>query len=268
MDKRTGFAEIDGARIYYEVAGAGHPLVLIHAGIADSRMWDDQFDAFAERHLAVRYDVRGFGKSDIPRGPSTTRGDLHALLKFLNIDKTFLLGLSMGGGIAIDFTLEHPKMVDALIPVASGLSGYTKPSPEVEPLGAKLDAAYKGGDLAKAVAISLQIWTAGPSRTLDQVNPTVRERIREMTMHTFALPEGDRPQPLNPPALSRLAEIHVPTLVIIGDKDVSGILEIANLLEAGINGARKVVIADTAHMLNMEKPAEFNRVVLEFLKTI
>lgn len=269
MEKQTGFAEINGAKIYYEVAGEGHPLVLIHAGIADSRMWDDQFDAFAEHHLVVRYDVRGFGKSEKPPTPFSHRDDLYALLKFLEIERTYLVGVSLGGGIAIDFTLDHPKMVDALIPVASGLSGYSKPSPEVEQLGAKMEAAYKSGDLAKAVNISLQIWTAGPSRTLDQVNPAVRERIRGMTSYNFAHhTEEGTPQPLSPPAISRLSEIRAPTLVVVGDKDVSGILDIASLLVAGIPGARKAVIPDTAHILNMEKPIEFNRAVLDFISKL
>ncbi len=262
----TGFAPVNGARLYYQVAGQGHPLVLTHAGIANSRMWDDQFDVFAKHYRVVRYDVRGFGKSEKADGSFTTHGDLYEFLKYLKIERTSLLGVSMGGSISIDFTLEHPEMVSALIPVGSGLAGYDANSPETETLEKEMNAAYERHDLAQAVEISLQIWAAGPTRKLSDVAPAVLERIREMNAHTFALPEEDRPQPLDPPANARLGEIRAPTLVIVGDKDVSGIQDIANRLATGIPGARKVVIPNTAHMPNMEKPDEFNRIVLDFLK--
>jgi pimeloyl-ACP methyl ester carboxylesterase len=111
----TGFAEVSGVPLYYDIAGAGHPLVLIHEGIADSRMYDDQFSAFAQHYRVIRYDVHGFGKSGIPAGPFSGREALHDLLRVLGVERTYLLGMSMGGGIAIDFTLTYPTMVDALI---------------------------------------------------------------------------------------------------------------------------------------------------------
>jgi pimeloyl-ACP methyl ester carboxylesterase len=111
----TGFAQVSGAPLYYEIAGAGHPLVLIHEGIADSRMYDDQFGAFAQRYRVIRYDVHGFGRSGIPAGPFSGHEALHDLLHVLGVERTYLLGMSMGGGIAIDFTLTYPTMVDALI---------------------------------------------------------------------------------------------------------------------------------------------------------
>ena len=121
-----GFAEVNGAKLYYEVMGAGHPLVLLHEGIADSRMYDDQFNAFAQRYRVVRFDLRGFGQSDLPPGdePVALYEDLYGLLALLGIKKTYVLGMSMGGAIALDFTLAHPVMVDALILVAPGVSGY------------------------------------------------------------------------------------------------------------------------------------------------
>ena len=129
-----GFAEMNGAKLYYEVTGAGHPLVLLHEGIADSRMYDDQFNAFAQRYRVVRFDLRGFGQSDLPPGdePVALYEDLYGLLALLGIKKTYVLGMSMGGAIALDFTLTHPAMVDALILVAPGVSGYDMSSFETE----------------------------------------------------------------------------------------------------------------------------------------
>src|SRR5579872_3466169 len=121
----TGFAEVNSTKLFYEVAGEGHPLVLIHGGLVDHHLWDEQFSAFAQHYKVIRYDMRGFGDSGLIKvgdAPYSMRDDLHALLQHLGIEKTYIMGLSMGGGMAIDFTLAYPEMVDALIPVAAGVS--------------------------------------------------------------------------------------------------------------------------------------------------
>ena len=125
---QTGFAEINGTTLYYEVAGAGHPFVLVHGHLLDRRSWDDQFAVFAQRYRVIRYDQRGFGDSGlITKGESySDRQDLYALMKFLGIESAYLMGVSGGGALAIDFTLEHPEMVDALIPVTAGVSGFSE----------------------------------------------------------------------------------------------------------------------------------------------
>src|SRR5262249_38747454 len=149
-----GFAEINGARLYYEIAGGGHPLTLIHAGITDSRMWDDQFALFAEHFRVLRYDVRGFGQSDMPPGPYTMRDDLRALLQSLGIARTHLVGVSMAGSIAVDFTLDHPEMVATLIPVAAGISGRT-PSDFLRGQWAAIEAAMERDGLDVANELEL-----------------------------------------------------------------------------------------------------------------
>lgn len=263
---QTGFADVNNTRLYYEVAGTGHPLVLIHGGLVNRRLWDDQFAVFAQHYKVIRFDIRSFGDSapiTAETPPYSLEEDLYSLLKFLGIEKTYVLGLSMGGAMAIDFTLMYPEMVDALIPVAMGLSGFEGEEPWTE-----VDEALKRGDVAQAVELTLRMWTDGPMRTPDQVDPDVREKVRAMTTRNFEHPEEEnatQPRTLEPPAISRLAEIHVPTLIIIGDQDVRDILKIADILEKGIPGARIEVINGTAHHLNMEKPREFNRIVLDFL---
>ena len=129
---QTGFAEINGTTLYYEVAGAGNPFFLVHGHLLDRRSWDDQFAVFAQRYRVIRYDQRGFGDSGlITKGESySDRQDLYELMKFLGIESASLMGVSGGGALAIDFTLEHPEMVDALIPVTAGVSGF-RPSEEV-----------------------------------------------------------------------------------------------------------------------------------------
>jgi 3-oxoadipate enol-lactonase len=264
----TGYADVYGARLYFEMMGMGHPLVLIHAGIADSRMWDDQFTDFAEHYRVIRYDIRGFGKSAMPAGPSSTSRDLYGLLTALGIARAYVVGLSIGGGIAIDFTLRYPEMVSALVLVASGLGG-TQPSAEMRRADATVDAALERGGIDAAVEAENRLWVDGPKRTPDQVDPTVRARVSEMNGALYRLPEVDAPRErLDPPAIGRLGEIHVPTLILVGDGDVPDVIETANLLEQGIAGARKVVFPGVAHMVNMEQPEAFNRIVLNFLRDV
>ncbi len=261
----TGSADVHGARLYYETMGTGHPLVLVHAGIADSRMWDDQFADFAEHYRVIRYDIRGFGKSVMPPGSSSTSRDLHGMLTALGITRSHVVGLSIGGGIAIDFTLQHPEMVSALVLVASGVGG-TEPSAEMQRTYAEVDTTLERDGIDAAVEAENRIWVDGPKRTPTQVNPSVRKRVSEMNGALYRLPEVDAPRErLDPPAIGRLGEIHVPTLVIVGDGDVPDVIETADMLEQGIAGARKVVFPNVAHMVNMERPEEFNRIVLDFL---
>jgi pimeloyl-ACP methyl ester carboxylesterase len=241
----------------------------------DRRSWDDQFALFAQRYQVIRYDQRGFGDSGlITRGEAySARQDLYALLTFLGVQRTYLVGVSGGGALAIDFTLEHPEMVDALIPVTAGVSGIhlleetLRMYPEALRAAENIDVAFEKHDIAQAVEYSLELWTDGPGRLPGQADPMVRERVREMTMRNWMRPDEEAqtetpPLPLEPPARDRLSEIGVPTLVVLGEWDVPNPLE---HLVAQISGAQKVVIGQTAHHPFMEKPAEFNRIVLDFL---
>jgi pimeloyl-ACP methyl ester carboxylesterase len=148
MQSQTGFAQLNGTQIHYEIAGAGLPLVLVHAGIADSRMWDEQFGVLADAFTVVRYDMRGFGQSPMVAGPYAHHHDLAALLQYLNISRTALLGCSMGGKTVIDFTLEFPDRVTALMPVAASVSGFVFEGSH-PPQWDALNAAYDQGDLAQ-----------------------------------------------------------------------------------------------------------------------
>jgi 3-oxoadipate enol-lactonase len=271
---RHGFAEIDGGQLYFEVAGSGEvALVLVHAGIADQRMWDDQFLPFAERYQVIRYDQRGFGESSLPTGPFAFYDDLALLLGQLGVTRAVLVGCSLGGATAIDLALSQPEMVDALVLVGSGLSGQEWPDPtpvELE-VFSQLEEAEKARDYAAANEVEVHIWVDGPERSPEAVDPAVRARVREMNLQTYlrhAETEEDVRRTLEPPASERLREIRVPTLVLIGDQDVSAIQAIAEKLAATIPGARKVVLPNTAHVPNMEQPEVFNRLVLDFLDSL
>ncbi len=275
QDIQTGFAEVNGTTLYYEVAGAGHPFVLVHGHLLDRRSWDEQFGVFAQRYRVMRYDQRGFGDSGlITRGePYSDRQDLYELMKLLGIESAYLMGVSGGGSLAIDFTLEHPEMVDALIPVTAGVSGF-RPSeemmskhPEIVQMYTSLNEAFEQHDIARAVEVSLELWTDGPGRLPGQAAPDVRERVREMTTRNWERPDDEAqaetpPVPLEPPAIGRLSQIRVPTLIILGEWDGPNPLD---QLSADIPGAKKVIMDETAHHPFMEKPVEFNQIVLDFL---
>lgn len=262
---QTGFADINGGRLYYEVTGDGPALVFAHAGIADRRMWDDQFLIFAQHYRVIRCDFWGFGKSTIANNTFFLHQDLYQLLKFLGVEQAHLMGCSLGGRVIIDLALEYPKMVNSLIVVGSGLSGYQFEGEVLMRFVEQVIAARERDDYDRESELKIQLWVDGRARTSDQVDPRVRERAREMLLgRPGAQGEG---QQLEPAAIGRLSEINVPALIIVGDREEANIATIADLLAAKIHGARKIIIPDTAHLPNMEKPEHFNRVVLEFLRS-
>jgi len=275
----TGFANVNGARLYYEVSGDGYPLVFVHAGIADSRMWDDQFAVFAEHYRVLRYDMRGFGQSQPVPGKFSFSADLYGLLQHLGIEQVHLIGCSMGGATIIDFALEHPDMATALVPVCSGLSGYKYEGPmpegwdaimaEVEVLKKLTEQGDKAGAAQLEADLDVRVWVDGMYRTPDQVDPVVRARVREMAAITYAYTDVETKHvPPDPPAINRLDQIRTPTLVVVGSGDLPSIRKIADILVRDILGARKVEMPVVAHVPNMERPDEFNRIVLDFLATV
>jgi len=266
----AGFADISGARLYYELAGAGPTLVMLHAGICDSRMWDDQMAALAAHCQTLRYDLRGFGKSEPVAGTFAHHEDLRALLDDLGIERAYLMGASMGGMAAIDFALSYPDRVDGLILVGSALGGYSNPALEEQdpPEWVEAVKAFEAGDYERASEMEVRLWVDGPQRRPEQVNAAVRDKVR--LMNTIALRNeaselGDV-QKLDPPAAERLNELRGPLLVITGDLDQPEIIDIGNVLAAQVPGAGRIIINGTAHVPNMEQPAVFNRHVLDWLK--
>jgi len=256
-------AEVNGTRLYYEVQGAGRPVVLVHGGLLDGRMWDDQVPVLAKKYRVIRYDVRGFGRSAEPVGPYLAADDLTALLDQLKIPKATLVGLSLGGRISIDFALLHPERVEALVLLAPGLSGFQGLGDGGKSFWERVAAARTEGP-KKAV----ELWLKDPIMAPAMENPAVAAKIRpiaEANQHVF-LQNPLFEMELKPPAIERLGAIRCPTLLLIGDRDVRAIEAIAGILDIHVPNLRKVVIRGSGHMLNMEKPEEVNRLVLEFLK--
>lgn len=268
----AGYADIGDGKLYYEIEGKGEVLVLIHAGFVDSGMWDGQWEAFTRHFRVLRFDMRGFGKSDPATGPISRRHDLYSLLRKLDIKRAHLLGCSMGGETAIDFTLEYPEMALSLI-VVSGIPGGFEMRGEPPSQVLEMLQALEQCNLDRVSDLQIRLWVDGTFRQPEQVNPLVRQRAAEMNRiavenGTWAIADASPLDPLNPPAAGRLAEINAPALIIAGSLDNPEILRAADLLVKEIKQAKKVIISDSAHVPNMEKPDEFNRVVLDFLNNL
>ncbi len=247
--------------LYFESAGRGQPVVLIHGGQLDRRMWDEQFSLVARKCLAIRYDIRGFGKSDSPATPYSNAGDLHSLLSHLRVKKTGLVGLSLGAAVAMDFALLYPDEVDSLVLVCPGLGGFPFQD-KANDLRAVVEAARDGFSRKAA-----DLWLQNPYMSVAMENPELRQRLRKLAEANGRcwLNNPLLIRPLTPPAAQRLKEISAPVLVIGGDRDVSDIQKIVSKLAATIPGAQRKILSGAGHLVPMEKPSEFNRILLEFL---
>lgn len=258
-------AQINGASIHYRREGAGFPIVMLHAGVADSRMWQPQVDEFAKQFDVIRPDMRGFGDSELPAGPWKPRDDLLGLVDELRLKPAHLVGCSMGGSLAIDFAIDHPERVSKLVLVGAGVSG-AKQDPRHESLYAEVMAADERGDMDAVNQAEMYLWLDGPYRARGYVAKPLRHLFLDMNRRNLDSEWSQSPmQALEPGAADRLNEISAPTLVIVGDADLEPIRETADLLASSILRARKVTIHDAAHLPNLEHPEEFNRIVLDFL---
>jgi pimeloyl-ACP methyl ester carboxylesterase len=268
---RSGFATIDNAKIYYEVAGKGLPLVMIHAGVADSRQWNNEFTNFAQSYQVIRYDMRGYGKSEPVDGEFSHMSDLVSLLDTLEIyEPIVIMGCSMGGGLAMDFALTHPSRAKALIMVDSGPSGLKLDVPSSSKF-ADAEKAFEAGDMDLVAEIETQIWFDGIDRTPEQVNPAMRELLYEM--NRLALSHeikqlGKRQPNTQTPAFDRLGDLNLPVLIIVGAHDTPYTLAAADYMTEKIPSARKVIIEDAAHLPNMDHPPEFQGIVKDFLENL
>jgi pimeloyl-ACP methyl ester carboxylesterase len=264
-DAEHGFAPVNGTRLFYEVKGVGPAVVLIHGGQLDCRMWDDQFDAFSRHFRVIRYDVRGYGGSVRPEALYSDADDLAALLDYLEVKTAHLVGLSLGGRIATDFVVAHPARVSSLALAGPGLSGYEPPvGTETDLRMWNIIKAARDEGPEKATALWLKDPFMSPAMEQARLASTLRKIARENAHCWLENPVLQRSP--RPAAATRLGDIKVPTLLVVGDRDVPQIKATIATLNKGIIGAKKVVIQGAGHMVNMEQPSAFNDSVLSFLR--
>jgi len=236
--------------------------VLIHAGVANLRMWDAQVAALASTHRLITYDTRGYGRTETDAVEFSNRADIAALLDHLGERAAHVVGLSRGGQIALDCTLEFPDRVRSLTVAAGGVGGYDSPQEAPANLWEAADAMYEARDWDGLAAFETAYWADGPGQSPDRV-PAVRAMVHDWVLGTYrAEKEEGSPQPLDPPADGRLAGLRIPLLVMLGTLDDPGTIDSMRHLAASVPGARLEEL-ETAHMINLEQPDRFNALLLE-----
>jgi pimeloyl-ACP methyl ester carboxylesterase len=259
---KSGFAPVAVPTLYYETAGQGEPIVLIHGGQMDRRMWDRQFSNLGKTYQVVRYDVRGFGQSPGAIMPYSDDDDLLALLDHLHIARVHLVGLSLGGRISLDFALTHPERVKSVVLVGPGMSGFDWSKESQQSFMAVVNAIQRDGPQR-----AVEMWLKDPYMVPAMEHKDIAPRLRELaTDNMRAWVSNDAlDRVIDPPAAKRLKSVHVPTLVIVGSRDVPDIQRIVERISHEVPGAKKVVIEGAGHIVNMEKPDDFDRALSDWL---
>jgi len=262
--------DVPGASLYYETTGhvSAPAVLLLHAGIANLRMWDAQVEALAVDHFVVRFDARGFGQTVTENVRFSNRADALAVLDHLGIASATLVGCSRGGLTAIDVALESPERVTGLVTIGSGPSGF----PEVELTDVEdaafdlVDEAFAEKDWHRLARQEVALWAIGPLREEKDLDPEfvsiARELNRVNVVHAEEKPISTQ---LEPPAFDRLADIAVPSLVTVGAFDLTPVLAQYEYLLSALTNARGVTFHGAAHLPSVELPAEFEQVLIDWL---
>jgi pimeloyl-ACP methyl ester carboxylesterase len=258
-------AHLNGVDVAYDEAGDGPALLLLHAGIADRRMWDDVLPSLAGHFRVVRFDFRGYGETPLPDGRFVYAADAAALLDALDIERANVIGVSMGGHVALDLALARQSKVDRLVLVGSGIDGWEHDAALVAAWKEEEDALERG-DLDDTAWVNVRTWLDGPMRGEHEVDPTLRRRVFEMQRlaldHENPKAEGGW---LTESRHERLGDVRAPTLVLVGELDQPGFGKIARFLADRIPGARFEELPGVAHLPPMEDPDGFARTVVAFL---
>ena len=260
------YLELPGASIYYELDGSPHDpaLLLIHSGITQLRMWDPQIEALSQAHFVIRFDARGFGRTVAQPGPYSDRWDALSLLDHVGVDTVTAIGCSRGGMIAIELAVDAPGRTAGLVTIGSTPSGH----PEVEetPHEHALYELVEAATGAEQLRLEADFWEVGPLRDPATLDPAFVATARELNVANLSHINEKRERiPLEPPAYERLGEITVPTLVMVGEHDVSVVMPATKSLLARIPNAQEHRFAEVAHLPNVEQPEEFEAVLLAWL---
>lgn len=257
---------VNGVEMAYGSSGDGAPVVLLHAGIADRRMWDDVTPMLAERFRVIACDLRGYGETPLPDGPFVHAADVAALLEGLALERASVVGVSMGGHVALDLALARPELVDRLVLVGAGIDGWEHDAALVAAWEEE-DAAFERGDLDEVAWINVRTWLDGPTQDAGRVPTALRRRVFEMQRNALDL---ENPAAaggwLTASRRAGLGEVSAPTLVLVGALDQRDFRRIARALAAEIPGSRLEELPGVAHLPPLERPEAFARTVLEFLE--
>ena len=258
----NGLIPVGSSELYLETSGSGPPVLFIHAGVADSRMWDRQFDALSDFHL-IRFDMRGFGRSSLGSEPFTNHHDVLAVLDHLGVDRAVLVGCSIGAGTALHVADEEPGRVAGLVLVGADAPGFDPGIDYQSPEWPEALRAFEKGDLMRVAQLDAEMWLAGRDRSTSDLDPSQVGLFVEMDLIALAN-ETERDELDAAEPLDRLTPLDVPVLVVVGDRDLPQLIAAADHL-AALSDTPVTTIRDSAHLPSMDKPDEFNEALLTFL---
>jgi 3-oxoadipate enol-lactonase len=258
----SGSVAVDGGSLYYETLGKGAPVILIHGGFGDRRMWDAQMEPLSQAFRVIRYDHRGFGKSSAPDKPYSPVADLVALMQHLELKRANFVGNSMGGTLALDFALLQPNLTGAVVVVASTAGGYPAPEEDIKQMNEVLGVAKDKGTSA-AVPLWLQHPMVGVASRHPAAGPLLRTMVEDN--QKMFLAEHWPQEPMTPPAYERLAGLNANVLFVVGDKDIASVRSGAEASAARIKKAKVVTIKDADHLPQMEHPEAVNKLLVEYI---
>jgi 3-oxoadipate enol-lactonase len=258
-----GFIDVPDGKLYYEMTGQGNEtIVLIHDGLVHSAIWDNQFSVFAEKYRVVRYDRRGYGNSPKPEKSYSGIEDLNSVFNHLKIDKAILMGMSAGGALTIDFTVEYPDKVSSIILVGAIVGGFTY-SDHLTTRGGRL----KASDYADREKLMKYIIKEDPYEIAPQ-NKDIREKLWTLMQaypHNVDSEKNRLEAIPEKKGINFLNEIQAPALLVLGEFDIPDVFVHAGAIESGIPFAQKVIIRNAGHLVPYEQPDKFNDKVLNFL---
>lgn len=267
----TRFVGVPGGQLFVVDEGSGPPVVLLHAGIADQRSWNDMVPLLAAAgYRTIRYDQRGAGRTTTEDVSFSRIDDLIAVLDASGIERGVLVGNSMGGQLAFDTAIEHPDRVVAIVGVGAGLGGFDGGNTPGElALFREMERIEEQDpvDPAAVAEIDAQVWVDGPGQPATRVPAAIRNLVLEMDSWEPSKPQG-KPIRLDPPASERLADLRCPILAVAGELDVSEVAVTARHLEANAPNARALVWPDVAHMIGMEQPQRLTDAIVEFVTSL
>jgi pimeloyl-ACP methyl ester carboxylesterase len=263
----TSFVDARGLRFAYDRSGEGPDLTLIHAGVTDRHMWDDVVPLLTDAYTVLRYDMRGFGETtEADPGPWGAHDDLIGILDALDIETTAVVGVSMGGGAAINAALEFPDRFSALVAVNPGLGGFDySPDRWEEELWDRISDSFKEGRHDDCARMEMEMWLAGPHRTVEDMDPALVERMRAWLHTAYGKEPTTENVPVEPAASGRLGEIGIPTLAVLGELDVAGMKPVIDHIVESVAGATRASMPGVAHLPPLEEPEGFSEILLEFL---
>ena len=258
----SGMVPVDGGSLYYETLGKGAPIILIHGGFGDRRMWDPQFETLSQAFRVVRYDHRGFGKSSAPAHAYSPVADLVKLMDHLELKRANLVGNSMGGTLALDFALLQPDRTGAVVVIASAAGGYPTPEEDMKNIDQLLRTARE-----KRTGAAVPLWLQHPMVSVAMSHATAGPLVRTMVEDNQKMFVADHwPQEqMSPPAFERMAGLNANVLFIVGDRDIASVRAGAEASAARIKKSKVVTIKDADHLPHMEKPAEINKLLVEYI---